>query len=259
MAVLTPRPATTSHLYHYGCAGLKLAWLHPIILTDTLYVPTSTELNDPEEAKPRIKRLSPEGYAQFIERYMERILPGLPKDIYEDNARFLRTMSGLHGADAMRDQVSQLLYKSLEGTHIYSMSTHGDSEHMWEHYAGSHTGYCLEFVNGGSFATARQVIYQDPNELDVSDADHAVSSWFYLKTQRWWPEQEVRLVLPTAPRGRRYLYRFRSTELTRVILGNKISAADADQIEAWARHRNPPLPVARAEYDRHGRLVIEGR
>ena len=199
MVLPIPRPATTSHLYHYGSAGHRLAWLQAIILTHTLYVPTSTELNDPEEAKPRIKRLSPEGYAQFIDRYMERILPGLSGEVYGENARFLRTMSGLHGADAMRDQVSQLLYKSFEGTHIYSLSTHGDSEHMWENYASSHTGYCLEFANGGSFASAREVIYQDPNELDVSDADHAVSNWFYFKTQRWWLEQEVRLSSPRHP------------------------------------------------------------
>jgi hypothetical protein len=154
----------------------------------------------------------------------------------------------------MREQVSQLLYKSLEGTHIYSMLTRGDSEHMWKNYASGHTGYCLEFANGGSFANARDVIYQDPNELDVTDASHAVSNWFYFKTQRWRLEKEVRLVLPMPPRDRRYFYRFGPNELTRVILGNKISLADAEQIDVWARHRSPPLSVVRAEYDRHGPL-----
>jgi hypothetical protein len=257
MVLPIPRPAPTAFLYHYGCAGHKLEWLEPIVLAHTLYVPTSTELNDPEEAKPRIKRLSPEGYAQFIHRYIKVILPGLPPEVYENNVRFLRTMSGLHGAESMRDQVSRLLHQSLEGIHIYSMSIRGDSEYMWEKYGCNHAGYCLEFANGGSFGTAKEVIYQDPNELDVSDAAHAVSSWFYMKNQRWWQEQEVRLVLPTAPTGRRYSYQFRPNELTKVILGKDISVTDAAQICTWAGQRRPPLHVARAMYDRHGRLVIE--
>jgi hypothetical protein len=51
---------TTPFLYKYGSAK-HLEWLEPILLRHTLYLPSLSQLNDPREARPRLKVSSREG------------------------------------------------------------------------------------------------------------------------------------------------------------------------------------------------------
>lgn len=110
------------------------------------------------------------------------------------------------------------------------------------------TGYCLEFARAEVFVDVRDVVYEPLPPYDLTDLSEATSSsWFFYKHREWSNEEEVRLVLPRRLGGP--IFQLDPQILTRVILGEDMTQANADRIRDWGSRRNPPVPVVTATWD----------
>ena len=103
------------------------------------------------------------------------------------------------------------------------------------------------------FNAAREVIYDDTMRLDVMNPEHHRFDWFFCKSPDWSNEEEIRLVLARAMGGP--TFDVGPDALTRVFIGDAMTAADETQIRAWARQRVPELGVARAVYDPYSQAL----
>ena len=117
---------------------------------------------------------------------------------------------------------------------------------LWAKYANNHKGYCLEFSNSGLFAAAREVIYGDVVDFDLTNEEQIKINLLFQKTLDWKTEEEVRLVLPRSSESR---IQFDPNLLTRIIVGQHMLDAEINVIQEWSNLRSPKLSIVRAEYD----------
>ena len=206
------RPAE-AYLYKYGSCDLSK--LKSIITKDELYFPTSRELNDPAEAKPRLARLSLEKILSFLYDMYVINNPGLSSESYQ-RAKVEIDSGARFGSQLILKEMSRLLYGEFEKFHIYSMTKRPDNMACWANYADDHKGYCLEFSNSGLFAAAFEVSYVDNVDFDPTDPEQRNAYFLFQKTLDWQTEEELRLVLP---RGSNAIIQFDPNLLTRIIVG----------------------------------------
>jgi len=246
MSVPTPIRATGSHFYRYSSPD-HLDWLKVIILEHELYLPSLSELNDPADGRPKLAPMSVDQMTSFLLNDFVRRNPGLPLADLEREERVIRYNVHMHGTDALRGIMSQLLNAELEGYHIYSLSKRWNNLSLWAKYAANHSGYCLEFRNEGPlFEHTKEVMYGDSTEMDVTNPEHRSGYWFFCKRQEWSNEEEVRLVLP---RGRGRKVKINPRWLTRLILGKDMADTHRKIIRELAKQREPELTVLSAYYD----------
>ncbi len=224
-------------LYKYSSSDF-LDRLEPIILRHELYFPSPKQLNDPTEARPRLKVRSVQDLISFLVNDFLRRKGGespkfLAHGVWEINDFVPRL-----GTTWTMASMEQALHLELETHRIYSMTTRPDNDHLWEKYAGDHTGYCLEFVRSGApFAAAREVIYGDTVTLDISDPNDINAIFLFRKTMAWKDEEEVRILL--FPRGQPPQVSFEPALLRRVILGKNMGREHRETIRGWALRRTP--------------------
>jgi hypothetical protein len=255
---IPPIPDSVTHFCRYGSA-LHLDRLQDIILNHRIYIPTAKQLNDPNEAKPKIAAVSP----YWMGRFLKRVLSGddtLTREQRERLATKLEYHAGRLTADELRRHTAELFYeRTNDKTLILSMSLRWNNMSMWAKYSDNHRGYCLEFARNGWFVGAYSVVYDDTFTLDMfadianvqADVAGPVGfvrhSWLFYKSPEWSNEEEVRFVLlgtyntqfmPIQPRW-----------LTRVILGKDMTPDDEMTVRDWARRRQPELHVVKARFD----------
>ena len=116
------------------------------------------------------------------------------------------------------------LFNELKGTKVYCLTKRRNNMSMWAKYADDHCGYCLEFANEGNFVgQAKEVIYGDTVELDISQQDQ-IGSWFYFcKGNDWSSDEEVRIHVS---RNHPHEWNIDPRVLTSIILGYQRPEAD---------------------------------
>jgi hypothetical protein len=232
---------TTTHLYKYG--GLaKPERLRQIILEDTLYFPTSDELNDPTESSPA---LADQPLDEILDYLCEQYKADNP-DVLEEQLEEIRMKGISFGKETLMKEMRRLLKGMMERRYgILSLSKRVDSLPLWAHYAGNHTGYCLEFRNGGEFATGYEVLYQEKMPLRLSsEVDAYQSDFLFTKRPDWAYEEEVRiLVKPPGPR------QFSPALLESVRLGKDVGAENIELVLDWASKRTLPIDVLKATFN----------
>lgn len=228
-------------LYKYGSAE-HLDWLRPILLQDQLYFPSPPQLNDPKDARPKMTVSSKAGALRTI---VNPFLAAHAREPLEVLARDVRNIVNIVASldlDRLAEWVTPSLHQEMEKHRIYSMSARPNNEYLWTHYAGKHTGYCLEFLNSGvPFGFARTVIYGDDVEIDFSRPEAIDATCLFRKTRRYEDEEEVRILL--FPRGQPHEVAFDPTLLRRLILGRNMSEDHRATIRDWCRMRVPGLTV----------------
>lgn len=238
--------ASSPHFYKYSTAE-HLERLKTIILEHELYLPTLGQSNDPADGRPKLAELSEAQLDSFIRSAFVERNPTLPLRSLEREAEVIRHNVRVHGPDVLLKMLSKILNRELEGYRIYSMSKRPDNLSLWAKYASNHAGYCIEFANEGPlFEHAKDVIYGEAVEMDVTNPEHRSGYWFFCKRPEWSNEEEVRLVGSRKGADR---VRFDPAWLTRVILGWRMSNDHKLQVRNWARQRKPELRVVNAVYD----------
>ncbi len=246
-----PKAATQSHLYKYSpFSGPRRDWLRETILEHCVYVPTLDQLNDPIDGRPKLAKKSEDQLFHFLYDGQFGVLrrnPHLPIDEQLMHGFVLDHNIRRYGSEFLMRELADSLNIELNGWRIYSLSKRPDSLSMWAKYAENHTGYCLEFANVSPvFQSAKEVSYGETIEFDLDSAEHRNGYWFFWKKQEWSNEEEVRILIPRHSPPK---LKFDPLELTRVIMGWKMTDADKAQIRKWADERRPRLQTCRADYD----------
>jgi hypothetical protein len=245
---LSPLRYEGAYAYKYRTVE-HLEWLKEILLEDRLHFPTARDLNDSEEARPRLVASSPQALIAVLIELNRAAKPfltnkGLAKDaaIIDYNVRRL-------GPDRSIALLKSALDPLLQRFRIYSLSKRYNNPYLWREYAGNHTGYCLEFRNQEPFGPIFEVRYDDGIAHDISGPERSESYFLFYKASKWKDEEEVRMI---AQQSSGCKVSFDPARLSRVILGKNIKPTDEAKIRAWAGLRKLPLNVV-SEHEIDGR------
>jgi hypothetical protein len=185
--------------------------------------------------------------SSFLYEKLEERSPHLSRAELQHEEAIIRYNVPLHGKEKIQRRLTDILHQELKNYRIYSMSKRYDNLSLWAKYAGEHSGYCLEFANEGPlFERAKDVIYGNSFQIDVTIREHLNGFWFFCKRPEWSNEEEVRLVLA---RGQGSKVKIDPRWMSRLILGRNISEEYEQTIRTWARERSRQLPVVKAFYD----------
>ena len=228
-------------LYKYGSAD-HLEWLQPILLKHHVYFPSPPQLNDPQDARPRMIVTSKQQALRTIVNPFLAVNARLPVGLLAIHVRNIIDMVDRRDLEQLAELVTPSFHREMNKHRIYSMTTRPDNEHLWTHYAGEHMGYCLEFLNSGApFGFAWTVIYGDDVEIDFCNPDAIDATFLFRKTWRYKPEEEVRILL--FPRGQPHEVTFDPTLLRRLILGRHMTEEHRNKVRTWCSTREPALTV----------------
>jgi hypothetical protein len=249
MNIPSIKKATVPRLYKYSSL-LKpehLERLRVIVQEHELYLPNLTQLNDPADGRPLLAPLSGEQLASFLYEGLLQREPNLTLAARQREEAIIRFNVTKHGPETLQRMLTESLHSELQGYRIYSLSKRYDNMNLWAKYAADHSGYCLEFLNEGPlFVSAKDVVYVDSVQIDITNREHLNGFWFFCKRPEWSNEEEVRLVLQ---RGKGSKVKINPRCLNRLILGKDMSQKHQQQIRDWAKQRMPELTVVNAYYD----------
>jgi hypothetical protein len=254
--VPTPVRAAVPRLYKYSSipSDEHLARLRVIIQGHELYLPNLEQLNDPADGRPSLAPLSEDQMGTFLYDMLVERSPHLSQAELQHEEAVIRYNIPRHGKEKLQRILTKNLHEQLKDYRIYSMSKRYDNLALWAKYAGDHSGYCLEFANEGPlFERAKNVIYDNSFQIDVTIREHLNGFWFFCKRPEWSNEEEVRLVLA---RGQGSKVKIDPRWMTRLILGRLISKSHEEAIRDWARQRTPELAVVKADYDTVDQKII---
>jgi hypothetical protein len=250
---LRPKRPNDSHFYKYSSAE-HLDRLEATILRHELYFPTSIQLNDPADGKPKLAKCSLDQIARFLlEKFVDNN-PGLPDQDYVRAAMEIAYNTPRLGTDVLLREMAKCLNSELETVRIYSLSRRYDNMSLWAKYAANHTGYCLEFINEGLFSFAYEVSYDETVTMNVTDPEQVNANFLFYKSKEWSNEEEVRIV---APRGSQAIIQFDPKLLTRIILGKNMAESHRKKILDLVEQRPYKLTIVSTEFDElEQRLIV---
>lgn len=229
------------HLYKYGSL-VKPERLRQIMLEDTLYSPTSSQLNDPTESLPI-----------FADQSLDEIFDYLCEQFKVDNSHAsseqlekIRKDGRRFGKEVLMIKMQNLFCGMMENRYgILSFSQREDSMPLWAHYADNHTGYCLEFLNEQEFATGYKVLYQEKLPFKIqSNINSNQVDFLYTKQPDWASEKEVRILVK--PPGAKP---FSPHLLVSVRLGKDVKPENMEKVLDWALKRMVPIKVLKANFN----------
>lgn len=217
--------------------------------------------NDPFDSK---LLLTCEGEAYRIEKYLCKQYEGrysaLSKN--EIRRRVQRLSAEKGGGDIVLKEAVEatrdLLRKTLG---VCCFTEKRDDILMWAHYAGQHTGFCLEFdVDNEFFRRAAKVEYEASlpriNVLSLADPPEGkAAKKLLIKARDWEYEQEWRIV----DFGKfEEIQTFPAEALRGVILGCRASPEDKKNVFRWCSERKhgPALYQAKEKQEEFGLDIV---
>lgn len=234
------RRPTATHLYKYG-ELTKPDRLRQIVLENTLYFPTSEELNDPTECLPSLADQPLDEILYYLCEQFKADNPGASSEQLEE----IRAKGRSFGKETLMKEMRRLLNEMLVRRYgILSLSKRKDSLPLWAHYAGEHTGYCLEFRNEREFATGYEVLYREKIPLRLSsEIDAYQADFLFTKRTDWAYEEEVRiLVKPPGPR------QFSPELLDSIMLGKDVAPENRQLVLEWSSKRVTHVKVLQTTF-----------
>jgi hypothetical protein len=212
-------------------------WTQDIFTKNEIYLAAPKAFNDPFDSVTRYTYpRSPAERERLLKKFV--CLHRLP--IAEQAIRgWVRT-----GADIpyMDEVCEELTYQMKSENAVFCMTEKRDNILMWAHYAGQHTGFCLEFgTDNPLFSRVRPVIYSrchpkdDLEELLMAKV-RPLPLYLVTKAEDWAYEKEWRLGDPGPGPGPR---EYPPESLTGVILGCRMEEKNKEQITEWCREREP--------------------
>lgn len=129
------------------------------------------------------------------------------------------------------------LQRHVDSLGVFCLSERGDDILMWSHYAGGHSGVCLQFENCVGLVDVPKGVPLDVSYSEqlpvldfVRDSDRRQAVAVLLtKAARWAYEGEWRIVDPAGPG----LHTFAPDLLSGVIFGCRTSEADRRAVQEW--------------------------
>jgi hypothetical protein len=249
-------------LYKYYCyhAPDKNEWTHRIFKHNEIYFAAPKDFNDPFDSIQRfVYPTSPEERQRFIREWVRRVSPEIPEPIADRQVR--GSVEAGDDIPHMEGICETLTHQMQQSNAVFCMTTKNDNILMWAHYAGQHTGFCLEFrTDNPLFSRARPVIYcrslPKQNLIEFLTADiRGLPLYLVTKAEDWVYEKEWRLADPGPEPGPR---KYPPESLTGVILGCRMDERNREQVKEWCREREPrpTLYVAKEKKSEYGLDII---
>jgi len=199
----------TNVLYKYRSMATEDARKHTLDILDELrlWCPAPASLNDPFECQAVISFDAPPEVKN--ERAKEQLM--------RENPALAETEARKRAPERWRlqeaDQGAEFRRRLRKDTGMICFSTRNDDILMWSHYAGSHSGICIEFrltqeSHTDFFGNVHEVHYEDqlptvnfyaPTSLEK------VKAFVLTKAKHWSYEQECRMVVPDAKQASRFV------------------------------------------------------
>jgi hypothetical protein len=210
-------------------------WLKSILLRDELYFPTARELEDPEEARPKLTTPSRDALISIILEISRRHLTAEQR--VQHDRRFIEDFAPEWSADELMRGFEKPLHQRLKEFRVYSLSRRWKNPYLWKKYASRHQGCCLEFR---TFGQTYDVRYANEISLDLTDSEQDDPNFLFYKTQPYRREEEVRMIGGFSSPA---VMTFDPRALTRIIIGRNIGPKHNAFIRETAAGRKFQLPV----------------
>ena len=242
---------------HYKYKSLETSPFEHVveILRDNkIYLPRPSELNDKDEGKPQLvvgDITNPE-YWPNVEAWVRRYLshdrhPLDERQIQEELKQI--TQSRL---ESMISQVDADFKSAVEKRYrILSFGSSPFNRHLWESYASSFNGVCVEFTTDDQFGPLYEVIYSDAiRSLDLTSSDgfEHLRLTLLTKSLQWQDEKEARIIFGEPPIDQiqpilvDQRYYFPTEKLTGLFIGYKIKSHHKRRVLALAASRSNHVP-----------------
>jgi len=182
-------------------------YLKPIIVSQRIWFPTRSRLNDPDDLELRVVNdVDAEVYQRYFEQEAES--NSWPRKVLKANLKRAFTAKGTLTPKARKriGEAQAKMQKYLNGIGILSLSELADSPLLWERYGDQGHGVCITFELGQS-EKLHKVQYKTPrpqfslSELlfcDNVSSDKTVkefSQGLSTKNMKWCDECEWRFFL----------------------------------------------------------------
>jgi hypothetical protein len=246
-------------LFRYQGLSPELRFERELLLDNKMYFPSPSSFNDPFEARPHLTfsrnaRISRKEALEMAGRQA----PGLSRNKRKLLARELvRKLGSTSVAEDVVRQMRGAIQENFYGTSIKCFCEESDSLLQWAYYADCHRGIRLEFsgLNRWRFVddlgVARPVAltkvrYSDEYPIIDADSDFSgdeLMSALLTKSTVWRHENEWRALRVQTRPGHQ---EFDPSDLVSLVLGSRISDADAGALLRICEQRAVPIKVYRA-------------
>ncbi len=182
---------------------------------------------------------------QFFAPRFDMLNDPLEANFHDNISAQLRELMRISGVNTQKitGQLHRILAAKLE-VGLYALSKTCLSETMWAYYAGTYTGYCIEYdlerladksLNSdlmGSF----EISYSDqPPLLQIQDiaSNSLLQKMFAVKKKTWQPEQEIRLLFDQSS-----LKNYHPSSVTSIIFGYRTNQNLKELVYAVMKDRD---------------------
>ncbi len=237
-----------SYFYKYR-AFVEEDWTRTkqIFTQNKIYFASRTQFNDPFDCR---FNYSFDAKSEEVKRYLRETLKHRNPDLDRNQRRhwIAEKSANLHSAK-FKAELTESTDKRISEIGIFSMSRVKDNILMWSHYANSHTGFCLQFLDDETdeiIGPAQEVTYshQYPVVNPIKDSnDTRLQKSLLQKADFWSYEKEWRILDVDRGCGVR---RFPPHLLVGVIFGCRIKDNHKSQIAEWCASRKTPVRLFQA-------------
>ena len=247
-----------SHFYKYRALGDAKERTRRIIADAEIWFSKPADFNDPFDCAPGFSMAAPpEIYRQYMARlFREKGPPMRRQALRAQLAAIQRNSQRRQNSPAFVADMRRRTWNMVNEAGVLSLSAKPDRVLMWSHYAASHAGICLRFSRAEwafPFRAAQRVAYCAERPVVnpvLDDAETIVSKFVLSKADFWAYEEEWRVMShpgsPVNPGGGHGLITYEPRALDGIILGARISDADAAEVATWVRGRAHPVQLLRA-------------
>jgi len=229
------------YLYKYRTLdGPGRLYAERLLVYDEVYFASPRSFNDPFDSKARIAvgGTDDQHRANLLKLY-SRKRPEMPEEARRARVEEI-IRSGRHRDPTIYDETTKKTQAAIDAVGVFCLAETPASILMWAHYAGSHSGFCIQLLHQDEpfLGRAQKVEYSDtyPCILYPVDSDDAkVDKWLLTKADCWEYEAEWRVIEQAGPG----IYELPPQLLTGVILGSRVPETDRTQLRDWVLQRTP--------------------
>jgi Protein of unknown function (DUF2971) len=191
-------PSTIKHVYHYQ--RFERNWIESLVNERNIRFSSPMDFNDPWDCKPCYNKSivdDPVELKKHVDAFVEahrKHCPDVSEEVRQELCREWSNPATVKGAI---NRSAEDTAKAIDERYkVYCVGTKPDCQLMWAHYAGSHSGICLQFsTKNDVFAGAVKVKYLEefvPHNFLAQKDENLLP--LVTKSSVWSYEEEYRLI-----------------------------------------------------------------